>query len=262
MGTEDVKQHYNRAAKDRKSRLQTGQMNVALHNHRLRERVIRGYLSQAPRARTGIDIGTGTGVWAEVLCEHCDQVIGIDFAEENTRIATESAHELGLESRLRYELGDAQRLDQFAHEQFDVAVQISVLQHLPDPEAALSRIHAILRPGGYLILLVHNRACAYNHNLQVQRKQGKQVSVNEYSTFKELHRQLCSTGFRVVETRLNWLFLNDFLFLGLNRPALRLLSPVRKLAAYILSAADAKLGRIKVCAPLFREIVVLARKDA
>ena len=207
-------------------------------------------------------MGTGTGVWAEVLTEYCDQVVGVDFAEENIWIAEASARESGLSDRLSYQLGDVQRLDGIPDVSFDVAVQISVLQHLPDKAACLTRIHQILNPGGALVLLVHNRDCVYNHNLRSQKKRGGQVSVNEYSTLADLRALLREAGFEVEEMRLTWLFLNDLIFLGSGRAVLRPLAPLRALAMHALAAVDAVLGRWRVCAPLFREIVVLARKES
>lgn len=261
MNTEDIKQHYNRAAENRAARLKSPAMNVSQFNHRLRERILRGFLARVSPRERGVDMGTGTGVWAEVLTEYCANVVGIDFAEENIRVATESAAEQGLGERLSYRVGDAQTLDGIAPSSFDVAMQISVLQHLPDKPACLQRIYETLDTNGALVLLVHNRNCIYNHNLRSQRKRGGQVSVNEYTSLTELRGLVEGAGFQVVEIRHVWLFVNDLLFLGINRPILRPFAPLRRLAAGVLSGLDGALGRCPVFNPLFREMVVLATKE-
>ncbi|MCF6284949.1 MAG: class I SAM-dependent methyltransferase [Candidatus Hydrogenedentes bacterium] len=261
MDNDDIKQHYNRAAEKRDERLKSSTINVSQYNHTLRDRVIRDFLTRSSPYEKGIDMGTGTGVWAEVLTEYCGTVVGVDFAEENIRVATTNAKELGLDSRLSYHVGDAQALEGIADEGYDVAVQISVLQHLPDKKACLTRVHEILKPNGTLVLLVHNRNCIYNHNLRSQQKKGGQVSVNEYTSLPDLLALLGEAGFNVTGQRLNWLFLFDLLFLGINRPFLRPFAPVRRLAMAGLSVIENALGRFSICNPLFREIVILAKKD-
>jgi SAM-dependent methyltransferase len=41
----------------------------------------------------------------------------------------------------------------FAHGSFDVAVMADVIEHLPDPVGEVRRIHALLRPGGLMLIL-------------------------------------------------------------------------------------------------------------
>lgn len=48
-------------------------------------------------------------------------------------------------------IGDAQHMDMLADETYDSALCLEVLEHLPDPAAALAEIHRILAPGGVLV---------------------------------------------------------------------------------------------------------------
>ncbi len=161
----DVKSHYEKAAENRNQRLQTKTPNASRVNHQHRFRIINQLLRKIGPVQNGIDIGTGTGVWAKVLTDNCEKVIGIDFAEQNIKIARSNATENDLSDRFSYTLGDARRLENLSESNFDIATHISVLQHLPDHGQALQRVNDILRKDGYLIILVHNRRCVYDRNL-------------------------------------------------------------------------------------------------
>lgn len=55
-------------------------------------------------------------------------------------------------SHLDFELDLSQPLDALADGSFDTVLLSDVLEHLPNPEQALTEVHRILRPGGVLIL--------------------------------------------------------------------------------------------------------------
>ena len=260
MNTDDIKTHYNSAAQNRDTRLKSQSGNVAQFNHRIRERVIARFLKRFAPYSEGIDIGTGTGVWAEILARMTSKVLGVDFAEENIRIASINAEHLGLNERVSYALGNAQTLEHIPSGRHDVAIQISVLQHLPDKAGSIARIEEILSPGGVLVMLVHNRKCVYNRNLRLQQKREKRLSVNEYVSLPELLALVRGVGLEVVEVRHCWLFVNDLVYLGASWPLLRPLAPVRRVAVELLALLDQMLGGSYVLSPLFREIVILARK--
>lgn len=260
MNTDDIKMHYNSAARNRDTRLKGGACNVAQFNHRIRERVVTRFLKRFAPYTEGIDIGTGTGVWAEILSQMASKVLGVDFAEENIRIASCNAEHLGLNDRVSYALGNAQTLEHIPSGRYDVAIQISVLQHLPDKARSVSRIEEILCPGGALVMLVHNRRCVYNRNLRLQQKRDNRLSVNEYVSLPELLTLVRGAGLQVVEVRHCWLFVNDLVYLGAGRSLLRPLVPVRRVAVELLAFLERMLGGSYFLSPLFREIVILARK--
>ena len=260
MVTQDIKQHYNHVARNRHERLLSKSYNVWQFNHDIRERIIRKFIGGCGPLDRGIDIGTGTGVWAEILSEYCSNVDGIDFAEENIRIASKNAKNLEIDNRLSYSVCDAQTLIGIPDKYYNVATQVSVLQHIPDQNECIRRISNILDTNGYLILLVHNRKCIYNRNLVMQRKSGGQVSVNEYSTLPEIKKILSDSGFDILHVRFSWLFLNDFLFLGKERWYLKPFNPIRLILISAFSQIDLMLGRLCILNIFFREIVLIARK--
>ncbi|MCP4541869.1 MAG: class I SAM-dependent methyltransferase [Chloroflexi bacterium] len=256
-----VKQHYEHAAKSRNQRLLSPHLNVAQVNHRVRFRIIDSLLKEIGCVEHGIDIGTGTGVWAEILTRCCATVKGIDFADKNIEIAQNNAAERNLTDCLSYVLGDAQHLEGLADNSFDIATHISVLQHLPDPLQALKRVGDILQPNGHLILLVHNSRCIYNRNRIYQRRHGTMLEINEYETLGGIIKKLRAAGLCIQKVRLCWLFIFDLLMIGSANPYLKLLSPIRKALLIICEEVGSILGRFRCLAPLFREIVILARKQ-
>lgn len=258
---EQVKYHYENAARNRAQRLQNGDFNPAKLNHHVRFRVITRLLRQIDDPQKGIDIGTGTGVWAEVLADYCREVVGIDFAANNIEIAKQQADKKMLGKRIAYILGDAQRLDKIIDHNFDVATHISVLQHLPDQKMALQRANDILKKNGKLIILVHNRRCIYNRNLKSQVRQGTVPAINEYMSLSEIKAMLRAAGFQIKQIRLCWICVNDFLTLGQAKPLLRPIMPLRKCCFALCNTIAEVLSRFHRATPLFREIVILVEKE-
>ncbi len=256
---EDVHEHYRRTAEARDRIHRNGLLRPHRINHRLRGGIFRSLLGKLPPAETALDIGTGTGVWAQMLCEKATRVVGVDFVEENLRIARRNARQAGLEERITYRLDDAAKPASLEAESFDLAMQVSVLQHLPEPVDALSAAAGVLKPGGHLLLLVHNRRCLYNQHLR-QGWARNGTWRNEYSDRSELLDQLRRAGLEPIAVRGNWLFLNDLILMGRSRKLLWPLVGVRLALLGLTGLCQAVLGRISKADRCFREIVVLAAK--
>ena len=254
---EPVQAHYARTASRRDVAWRSGPLTAHGWAHHLRTRVIDSLLQHVPSGGEGLDVGTGTGVWAEHIARRCRRVTGIDFVEENLRIARRNAGVRRLLERVDYVLDDAQRLEQVADSSVDLAIEVSVLQHMPQQAQALQRLGQVIRPGGSLVLLVHNRRCLYNRNL---RSAGGSIAVNDYSDTRQLCDQLREAGFDIEEVRYNWLCLNDLLLRGASRRLLAPLLPVRLGLLATAAGLQRLLGRWRWANRLFREIVVLARR--
>ena len=258
---ERVREHYSKAAPDRSARLQKNVLNPAKHNHKLRYRIISKAFPGHDPAEKGVDIGTGTGVWAEFLCKRCSKVDGVDFVEENLAIARKNAEKLGLEEKITYYRDDVEDLSFAKNEDYDLAIMISVLQHLPDQDKTLKRIHEILKRGGRFVILVHNRRCLFNYSLWRARKSGAELPVNDYSTVSEIKTRLREAGFCVRGGRLAWLFFTDVFFLGLGRPYTGILMPFRKILIALSAWTEPLLSRFTFLDFLFREILIVCSKE-
>ena len=255
-----VKSHYERAAESRNERLLTSGFNAAKVNHEERLKIIKSFLKQIGTVKQGVDIGTGTGVWSEVMLDYCENITGIDFAKQNIKIASEKAANRNISYRLSYIEGDAERLNGVSENFFDVATHVSVLQHLPDQMKALERVNDILKKDGQIIILVHNRHCIYNRSLNQQNRRGTTVAINKYNSLEEIVDLLEKAGFQIKRIRLSWFFFLDFLLIGLGRSSLAPFEPFRRALLVVFCKIGGWLGRFQSLSPFFREIVIQAIK--
>ncbi|MCI2239279.1 methyltransferase domain-containing protein [Paenibacillus sp. TRM 82003] len=103
-----------------------------------------------PHLRPGLsllDVGCGVGTLTADLAAHVapGRVVGVDSSAEVLHAAREAADARGAAVELR--TADAHALP-FADGEFDVVHAHQVLQHLPDPVAALREVRRVCRPGG------------------------------------------------------------------------------------------------------------------
>jgi SAM-dependent methyltransferase len=99
------------------------------------------------RAGRLLEVGCATGTFLDAMRKSGSwDVYGVDISEHAVRYARD---QLDL-NVFRGQLEDARFPDQF----FDVVVLWDVLEHLPDPKAALSEIRRVLAHDGWLIFRV------------------------------------------------------------------------------------------------------------
>ncbi|MEC9344336.1 MAG: bifunctional 2-polyprenyl-6-hydroxyphenol methylase/3-demethylubiquinol 3-O-methyltransferase UbiG, partial [Pseudomonadota bacterium] len=101
-----------------------------------------------------LDIGSGGGLLAEPLTRLGAQVIGIDAAEKNIKVATLHAELAGLSIDYRHTTAET-LLEQ--GECFDVVLNMEVVEHVSDVELFVSRCAAMVRPGGLMFVATINR---------------------------------------------------------------------------------------------------------
>ncbi len=100
---------------------------------------------QVDRGRA-LDIGTGPGQIPLKLARRLPMMefIGIDRSQAMLEEARRQAEAQGLGQRVRFEPGNANRLD-FADDSFDLVLCNSVLHHLAEPVRALDEIARVAR---------------------------------------------------------------------------------------------------------------------
>ena len=106
-------------------------------------------------ARTALDIGTGPGTIAQLWAELGLTVSGFDFSPPMIEAARRNATEKGL--NITFIEGDAED-PPFARKRFDVISSRFVLFTLPHPGYSVRRWVNMLRPGGSLVLIGHERS--------------------------------------------------------------------------------------------------------
>ncbi|MDJ0895535.1 MAG: bifunctional 2-polyprenyl-6-hydroxyphenol methylase/3-demethylubiquinol 3-O-methyltransferase UbiG [Alphaproteobacteria bacterium] len=113
--------------------------------------------SQTNRPLAGlrvVDVGCGGGLLAEPLARLGASVTGIDAAERNVVVAQTHARQVGLE--IDYRFAVAETLAE-AGEQFDVVLNMEVVEHVADVEGFLAATSALVAPGGVQIIATLNR---------------------------------------------------------------------------------------------------------
>ncbi len=111
----------------------------------------------APTPFTGLrllDIGCGGGLLSEPMARLGATVVGADAAPRNIPVAQIHARQSGLEIDYRHTTAEALAA---AGEQFDVVLNMEVIEHVADPAAYLTACQRLLKPGGLMICSTLNR---------------------------------------------------------------------------------------------------------
>jgi len=103
---------------------------------------------------TLLDIGCGGGLLCEPMARLGATVTGIDATERNIGVARRHAASMRLDIDYRF----AAAADLVAeNRQFDVVLNMEVIEHVADRAAFLADSAALLRPGGLMFLATLNR---------------------------------------------------------------------------------------------------------
>ena len=99
-----------------------------------------------------LDAGCGLGRFSEVVLDRGGSVVAVDLS-----FAIDAAREnLSEREGIHFIQADIFRLP-FRPQSFDFVYSWGVLHHTPDPPAAFSRLPALVRPGGKLMVFVYAR---------------------------------------------------------------------------------------------------------
>ena len=101
-----------------------------------------------------LDIGCGGGLLAEPMARLGADVVGADAAPRNIPVAQIHAQKSGLTIDYRHTTAEALAA---AGEQFDVVLNMEVVEHVADPLAYLTACQQLLKPGGLMICSTINR---------------------------------------------------------------------------------------------------------
>lgn len=99
------------------------------------------------------DVGCGTGLYTQKLCQHGAKVVGIDISPEMLEIAARKTEQY--KDRVEFVRGDAACLP-FADCSFDLVFSITAMEFFDKPKQCLHEMHRILRPGGHMVVATLN----------------------------------------------------------------------------------------------------------
>lgn len=101
-----------------------------------------------------LDIGCGGGLLCEPMARLGADVVGADAAERNIPVAMVHAEQSGLEIDYRFTTAEDMAA---AGEQFDIVLNMEVVEHVADPLSYLTACQQLLKPGGLHICSTINR---------------------------------------------------------------------------------------------------------
>ena len=101
-----------------------------------------------------LDIGCGGGLLCEPMARLGATVVGADAAERNIPVAAVHAAQSGLKIDYRHTTAEAMAAE---GEQFDIVLNMEVVEHVADPPAYLTACQHLLKPGGLHICSTINR---------------------------------------------------------------------------------------------------------
>ncbi len=105
------------------------------------------------RGKLVLDVGCGTGRFAEVVLKYGGTVIGVDLS----RAVDAAFANMGRHPRMHVVQADAFKLP-LRPEAFDLIYSLGVLHHTPDCRSAFAHLPKHLKPGGQVVVNVYARA--------------------------------------------------------------------------------------------------------
>lgn len=131
------------------------------------------------RGQRVLDLGCGTGYGAAELAAHAESVVAVDSSPEAIEYA---AGHFALPN-LSLVRASASRLP-FVAGSFEVVVALELLEHLPDWEAALAAVRALVGDRGYLIVSTPNKL-AYAESRKLAGPNPFHVHEFEFGEFRD-----------------------------------------------------------------------------
>jgi len=101
-----------------------------------------------------LDIGCGGGLLSEPMARLGAEVVGADAAERNIPVARVHAEAQGLSIDYRHTTAEALVAE---GEQFDVVLNMEVVEHVADPQSYLTACRDLMKPGGLMVCSTLNR---------------------------------------------------------------------------------------------------------
>ena len=102
-----------------------------------------------------LDVGCGGGILSEAMARAGARVLGVDLSQAVLDVA--ELHALESKVAVEYRLVALEQLAQERPAAFDVVTCMEMLEHVPDPGAAVKALAALVKPGGDVIVSTINR---------------------------------------------------------------------------------------------------------
>ena len=137
------------------------------------EKILRGYVESG---QTVLDLGCGPGTFTIVMAKmvgDTGKVIAVDLQDEMLQVLREKAAREGLESRIITHKSGPDRIN--ISDKVDFALAFYMVHEVPDVEAFLREIAALLKPKAKLLIVeprFHVSASSFRRALEAAQRGG------------------------------------------------------------------------------------------
>jgi ubiquinone/menaquinone biosynthesis C-methylase UbiE len=150
-----------------------------------------------------LDVGCADGTFSEIIFKKtkAEKIIGIDVLKKSVEYA---AKRFKNKEKMSFMVADAENLP-FKDNQFGAVFCLEALEHILDPKKAILEMKRVLRPGGYLIILVPTDSLLFlvlwQIVLMTWGKHWRETHVNSFKERRSLQNFLEENGLSVVEDK-------------------------------------------------------------
>lgn len=115
------------------------------------------YLQRAVELKgaAALDVGCGGGILSEAMARAGARVLGVDLSQAVLDVA--ELHALEGKIEVEYQSIAAEHLAMQRPAAFDLVTCMELLEHVPDPAAAVAALAALVKPGGDVVVSTLNR---------------------------------------------------------------------------------------------------------
>ena len=107
------------------------------------------------KGAAALDVGCGGGILSEAMARAGARVLGIDLSQAVLDVA--ELHALAGKIEVEYKSIAAEQLAMQQPAAFDLVTCMELLEHVPDPAAAVAALAALVKPGGDVVVSTLNR---------------------------------------------------------------------------------------------------------
>ena len=145
-----------------------------------------------------LDVGCGIGGAVRYIAAHCGcRVVGLDLTPEFIRAADTLTAAVGLDHRVRFDVGSALDMP-YADAQFDAVVSLHVAMNIADRAALYREMARVLKPGRPLAL--YDVMKKGDGELLFPVPWAESPATSHLVTPVEMHALLADAGLRIVES--------------------------------------------------------------
>lgn len=125
------------------------------HNNKL---VVLDYILKLTRAKSVLDVGTGSGNFELKFAKKLNKIVGVDYNKEAITFLKSKLRENKI-NNVKLVVNDTREIEKIKNRQkFELIIMVDVIEHLKmaDAQKLISKFKSFLKPGGSVCLITPN----------------------------------------------------------------------------------------------------------